>query len=99
MSLSAKDMAFAKEREKWQSEKNKIKIDLLKEQNKVVELTKQVKEKDTLILKLKEQNEELLSLCKMSPEEIRQYIEDKRKVAAAAESLSGIMNIVGGYSL
>ena len=97
--MSAKDLAFKKEREKWQSEKNKIKIDLLKEQDKVVELTKQMKEKDMQIEELKKQNEELLSLCKMSPEEIRQYIEDKRKVASAAKSLSGMMNIIGGYSL
>lgn len=99
MSLSAKDIAFAREREKWQSEKNKIKIDLLKEQDKVVELTKQIKEKDTLISVLKQQNEELLTLCKVSPEEIKQYIEDKRKVASAAESLSGMIDIIGGYSL
>ena len=99
MSLSAKDIAFAREREKWQSEKNKIKIDLLKEQDKVVELTKQIKEKDTLISVLKQQNEELLTLCKVSPEEIKQYIKDKRKVAAAAESFSSMIDVIGGFSL
>lgn len=96
MGLSAKDLAFKREREKWQSEKNKIKIDLLKEQDKIDELSERLKERDILILTLREQNEELLQLCKMTPEEIKQYIEDKRKVAAAAESLSGMMDIIGG---
>lgn len=35
----------------------------------------------------------------MSPEEIRQYIEDKRKVASAAESFSSMIDVIGKYSL
>ena len=97
--MSAKDVAFAREREKFQQKMNQIKIDIVKRDVEIRELNKQITEKDKRIEELERQNEELLTLCKMSSEEIRQYIEDKRKVASAAESLSGIMNIIGGYSL
>ena len=97
--MSAKDLAFKREREKFQSKMNRVKIDLVERQNKIAELDKQIAEKDMQIAELKKQNEELLTLCKMSPEEIRQYIEDKRKVASAAKSLSGMMDIIGGFSL
>ena len=96
MSLSAKDIAFAREREKLQSKMNQVKVDVVKRDIKIRELNQEIIEKDKRIEELERQNEELLSLCKMSPEEIRQYIEDKRKVAAAAESLSGTMNVIGG---
>ena len=96
MSLSAKDIAFAREREKLQSKMNQVKVDVVKRDIKIRELNQEIIEKDKRIEELERQNEELLSLCKMSPEEIRQYIEDKRKVAAAAESLSGMMNVIGG---
>lgn len=96
MSLSAKDIAFAREREKLQSKMNQIKVDVVKRDIKIRELSQEIVEKDKKIEELERQNEELLTLCKMSSEEIKQYIENKRKVAAAAESLSGMMNIIGG---
>ena len=96
MGLSAKDLAFKREREKWQTEMNKVKMEIWKRQDKIDELSKRLEERDILILTLREENEELLQLCKMSPEEIKQYIEDKRKVAAAAESFSGIIDVIGG---
>lgn len=94
--MSAKDIAFAREREKFQQKINQININVVKRDIEIRELNKDIVEKDKQIEELKKQNEELLILCKMTPEEIRQYIEDKRKVAAAAESLSGMMNIIGG---
>ena len=97
--MSAKDLAFAREREKFQQKINQINVSVVKRAIEIRELNKQIAEKDMQIAELKKQNEELLTLCKMSPEEIRQYIEDKRKVASAAESLSGMIDIIGGYSL
>lgn len=97
--MSAKDVAFAREREKFQQKINQINVNVIKRDIEIRELNKEIAEKDKQIEELKKQNEELLSLCKMTPEEIKQYIEDKRKVAAAAKSLSGMMNIIGGYSL
>ena len=76
--MSAKDLAFKREREKWQTEMNKGKMEIWKRQDKIDELSKRLKERDILILTLREQNEALLQLCKMSSEEIKQYIEDKR---------------------
>ena len=94
--MSAKDIAFAREREKFQQEINQINIGVVKRDIEIRELNKKIVEKDKKIEELERQNEELLTLCKMSSEEIKQYIEDKRKVASAAESLSGMMNIIGG---
>ena len=94
--MSAKDIAFAREREKFQQKINQINIGVVKRDIEIRELDKKIAEKDQQIEDLKKQNAELLILCKMAPEEIKQYIEDKRKVAAAAESLSGMMNIIGG---
>ena len=94
--MSAKDLAFAREREKFHQKINQINVSVVKRDVEIRELNKQIAEKDMQIAELEKQNEELLALCKMSPEEIRQYIEDKRKVASAAESLSGMMNIIGG---
>ena len=99
MELSAKDLAFKREREKWQTEMNKVKMEIWKRQDKIDELSKRLEEKDEQIEELKKQNEELLILCKMAPEEIKQYIEDKRKVAAAAESFSSMIDVIGRYSL
>ena len=94
--MSAKDIAFAREREKFQQKINQINVGVVKRDIEIRELNEKLVEKDKQIEELKDQNEELLILCKMTPEEIKQYIEDKRKVAAAAESLSGMMNIIGG---
>lgn len=97
--MSAKDVAFAREREKFQQKINQINVSVVKRDIEIRELNLEIEQRNKRIEELERQNEELLSLCKMSPEEIRQYIEDKRKVASAAESLSGMMNIIGGYSL
>ena len=96
MSLSAKDIAFAREREKLQSKMNQIKVDVVKRDIKIRELSQEIVEKDKKIEELERQNEELLSLCKMSSEEIKQYIEDKRKVASAADSFSSMLDVIGG---
>ena len=97
--MSAKDIAFAREREKFQQKINQINVSVVKRDIEIRELNKKIIEKDKQIEELKKQNEELLSLCKMAPEEIKQYIEDKRKVASAAESFSGMIDIMGRYSL
>ena len=97
--MSAKDIAFAREREKHQSKMNQIKVDVVKRDIEIRELNKKIIEKDKQIEELERQNEELLSLCKMTPEEIKQYIEDKRKVASAAESFSSMIDVIGKYSL
>ena len=94
--MSAKDIAFKKEREKFQQKINQINVSVVKRDIEIRELNKKIEEKDKQIEELEKQNEELLILCKMSSEEIKQYIEDKRKMAAAAESLSGMMNVIGG---
>jgi predicted RNase H-like nuclease (RuvC/YqgF family) len=94
--MSAKDVAFAREREKFQQKINQINVSVVKRDIEIRDLNKKIVEKDKKIEELERQNEELLSLCKMSPEEIRQYIEDKRKVASAAKSLSGMMDVIGG---
>lgn len=94
--MSAKDVAFAREREKFQQKINQINVSVVKRDIEIRELNKKIAEKDQQIEELKKQNEEFLILCKMTPEEIKKYIEDKRKVASAAESLSGMMNIIGG---
>ena len=93
--MSAKDIAFAREREKFQQKINQINVSVVKRDIEIRELNKEIVERDKQIEELKKQNEELLNLCKMSSEEIKQYIEDKRKAASAAESLSGMMNIIG----
>ena len=97
--MSAKDVAFAREREKFQQKMNQINVSVVKRDIEIRELTEKIVEKDKQIEELKKQNEELLSLCKMTPEEIKQYIEDKRKVAAAAESFSSMIDVIGKYSL
>ena len=97
--MSAKDIAFAREREKFQQKINDIKLSVVKRDIEIRELTEKIVEKDKQIEELKKQNEELLSLCKMTPEEIKQYIEDKRKVASAAESFSSMIDVMGKYSL
>ena len=97
--MSAKDIAFAREREKFQQKINQINVSVVKRDIEIRELNKKIVEKDKQIEELKKQNEELLSLCKMTPEEIKQYIEDKRKVAAAAESFSSMIDVMGRYSL
>ena len=97
--MSAKDVAFAREREKFQQKINQINVSVVKRDIEIRELTEKLVEKDKQIEELKKQNEELLSLCKMTPEEIKQYIEDKRKVASAAESFSSMIDVIGKYSL
>ena len=97
--MSAKDIAFAREREKLQSKMNQIKVDVVKRDIEIRELNKKIIEKDKQIEELKKQNEELLNLCKMTSEEIKQYVEDKRKVASAAESFSSMIDVIGKYSL
>lgn len=97
--MSAKDIAFAREREKFQQKINQINVNVVKRDIEIRELTEKIVEKDKQIEELKKQNEELLILCKMTPEEIKQYIEDKRKVASAAESFSSMIDVIGRYSL
>ena len=97
--MSAKDIAFARERAKFQEKINQIKLSVVKRDIEIRELNKKIAEKDKQIEELKKQNEELLILCKMAPEEIKQYIEDKRKVASAAESFSSMIDVMGRYSL
>ena len=97
--MSAKDIAFAREREKIQSRMNQIKVDVVKRDIEIRELNKKISEKDKQIEELEKQNAELLNLCKMTPEELKQYIEDKRKVASAAESFSSVIDVIGKYSL
>ena len=97
--MSAKDVAFAREREKFQQKINQINVGVVKRDIEIRELNKKIVEKDKQIEELKTQNEELLILCKMTPEEIKQYIEDKRKLASAAESFSNMLDVVGKYSL
>ena len=60
---------------------------------------RRITEKDKQIDELERQNKELLTLCKMTSEEIKQYIEDKRKLASAAESFSSMIDVIGKYSL
>ena len=97
--MSAKDIAFAREREKFQQKINQTNIGVVKRDIEIRELNKMIVEKDKQIEDLKKQNEELLILCKMAPEEIKQYINDKRKVAFAAESFSSMIDVIGKYSL
>ena len=97
--MSAKDIAFARERAKFQQKINQINIGVVKRDIEIRELNKEIAEKDQQIEELKKQNEELLILCKMAPEEIKQYIEDKRKIASAAESFSSMIDVMGRYSL
>ena len=97
--MSAKDIAFAREREKFQQKINQINIGVVKRDIEIRELNKQIAEKDMQIAELKKQNEELLILCKLSSGEIKQYINDKRKVASAAESFSSMIDVMGRYSL
>ena len=97
--MSAKDLAFAREREKFQQKINQINVSVVKHDIEIRELKLEISEKDKQIEELKKQNEELLILCKMSPEEIRQYIEDKRKVATTMDSLSGMFDIIGRGSI
>ena len=97
--MSAKDIAFAREREKFQQKINQINICVVKRDIEIRELNKKITEKDQQIEELKKQNEELLTLCKLSTEEIKQYINDKRKVASAAESFSSMIDVMGRYSL
>ena len=97
--MSAKDVAFAREREKFQQKINQINVGVVKRDIEIRELTEKIVEKDKQIEELKKQNEELLNLCKMTSEEIKQYVEDKRKVASAAESFSSMIDVIGKYSL
>lgn len=78
--MSAKDIAFAREREKFQQKINQINISVVKRDIEIRELNRKIVEKDQQIEELKKQNEELLNLCKLSSDEIKQYIQDKRKV-------------------
>lgn len=97
--MSAKDIAFAREKAKFQQKINQINIGIVKRDIEIRELNKKIVEKDKQIEELEKQNAELLTLCKLSTEEIKQYIEDKRKVASAAESFSSMIDVIGKYSL
>lgn len=97
--MSAKDIAFARERAKFQQKINQIKLSVVKRDIQIRDLTLEIEQRNKRIEELEKQNAELLTLCKLSTEEIKQYLESKRKVASAVESFSSMIDAIEKYSL
>lgn len=94
---SAKDIAFDRERAKFRSEIRKLTDCLNNKQKQINGLNEVVKEKDIVIFQQKKWIERLLQYTELSEQDMKQLIENDKKIAEIIDNFANIQRIFGRF--
>ena len=95
---SAKDLAFAKERAKYQQRINELESCLKRKNQEIDYQTSRVVHLEGEVDTLKNWVGRLLDYCNMEPEELKKIIESEKKKSETYERLSSMLDMFSRFS-
>lgn len=98
--MSAKDIAFEKERVKFRQEIRRLKDNALNQQKEIDRLNNIINEQKSKLNEQEEWIERLLEYTELNREEIKSVVENEIKENEIKEHISttlGILGVMGGY--